>query len=157
VAEVVDAADSKSVGRKAVLVRVRPGAPTIEHRVQTVQFDVATMSPNSTGVADEWIAALRAWADGERLIEALFLFGSRVKHEGRPDSDLDVAVLLLDRRGSERQLDWSDNSARWRAELEGRLPVMLDLHFYDPTSPGRIVEPQDAEHGREIFRRAPPA
>ena len=28
VAELVDAADSKSVGRKAVLVRVRPGAPT---------------------------------------------------------------------------------------------------------------------------------
>jgi hypothetical protein len=31
VAELVDAADSKSVARKGVLVRVRPGAPLILH------------------------------------------------------------------------------------------------------------------------------
>jgi predicted nucleotidyltransferase len=105
----------------------------------------------------EWIAALQTWAEGEPLVTSVYLFGSRVKGKGRPGSDLDVAVLLVDRRGSERQLDWSDNAARWRAELEGRLPVRLDLHFYDSTSPGRIVEPQVAEHGREIFRRAPPA
>jgi predicted nucleotidyltransferase len=59
------------------------------------------MVHDKTGVADEWIAALRAWADGEPLIDALYLFGSRVKRKERPDSDLDVAVLL---RGSERQL-----------------------------------------------------
>jgi hypothetical protein len=36
VAEVVDAADSKSVGRKAVLVRVRPGAPSIGNPLLTL-------------------------------------------------------------------------------------------------------------------------
>ena len=35
VAKSVDAADSKSVGRKAVLVRVRPGAPLPEHTAAT--------------------------------------------------------------------------------------------------------------------------
>ena len=37
VAELVDAADSKSVARKGVLVRVRPGAPNMRRAARSVR------------------------------------------------------------------------------------------------------------------------
>ena len=46
-AELVDAADSKSAFRKEVLVRVRPGAPLSEHTVLDVQFRVRAVSATS--------------------------------------------------------------------------------------------------------------
>src|SRR5919106_3228127 len=51
VAEVVDAADSKSVARKGVLVRVRPGAPLSEHSWLSVAL-VSAACPQILGGFD---------------------------------------------------------------------------------------------------------
>jgi predicted nucleotidyltransferase len=106
-------------------------------------------------VDPEWIASLHAWAAGEPLIEAVYLYGGRVKGVARHDSDLDVAVALLGSAKSEKQLDWQDNSERWRADLQERLPVEIDLEFYDPDSPARIVGPAIENHGVLIYTADP--
>lgn len=81
-------------------------------------------------IPPEWVATLQAWARNERLIEAVYIFGSRAKRTARPDSDLDVAVLL---RGSkdERNLNWILNASRWRTSLHGLLPVEVKLDQAD--------------------------
>jgi hypothetical protein len=37
-------------------------------------------------VSPEWVAALKGWAEGEPLIDALYLFGSRIKGKASPNS-----------------------------------------------------------------------
>jgi urea carboxylase-associated protein 1 len=77
VAELVDAADSKSVGREAVLVRVRPGAPSgsICHHQdrgrRRRRCPKPAVSSSGTVLLDEVVAAGGRWsrriAKGERL------------------------------------------------------------------------------------------
>jgi predicted nucleotidyltransferase len=44
---------------------------------------------------DEWLQGLRDWAEQNGSVRQLWLFGSRAKGTSRPDSDLDVAVVLM--------------------------------------------------------------
>jgi antitoxin ChpS len=53
-----------------------------------------TIDPETLGVAQQLKAAFQA-RFGSRLA-GLYLFGSRARQDHRPDSDLDIAVLLHD-------------------------------------------------------------
>lgn len=110
------------------------------------------MSRIESLIPPEWVATLRAWAERERLIEALYVFGSRATGAARPDSDLDIAVLLC---GSEntRLCNWIENGNRWETELRSLLPVEVDLDLGDPDLCEHIVGPAVVQHGVEIYRR----
>ncbi len=47
---------------------------------------------------DAWTRSLRAVAERERNVGALYVFGSRIDGAARPDSDLDVGVLYGSRQ-----------------------------------------------------------
>jgi predicted nucleotidyltransferase len=64
----------------------------------------------------------------EPEVERLMLFGSRARGEARPDSDLDLLVILQGSLTPEREKQWR---RRVRALLLPLLPVDLDLLISD--------------------------
>lgn len=78
---------------------------------------------------------LLTWASGKPLINRLWLFGSRVRGEHRPDSDVDVAIELdmsvakgADESGG--AATWALDTEPWRPELELLLSMVVDLKRY---------------------------
>ena len=67
---------------------------------------------------------------GGCFVPAVWIFGSRIRGEARPDSDLDVAVEIDPvGRDDQAQLSWQDLSPVWRTELKKALSVPLDLQW----------------------------
>lgn len=75
---------------------------------------------------------VRAWAAENPRVSAAYLFGSRLKGTHRKDSDLDVAVKLLNPKGRPGDFcDWAELADELRRSLAERLPVALDLTQYE--------------------------
>lgn len=71
------------------------------------------------------------WAKGHPLIEKAWLFGSRVRGEERPDSDLDVAVVINELpTDSSPETTWHYEREEIAASLQAVLPVPLQLEWY---------------------------
>jgi hypothetical protein len=102
------------------------------------------------GVEPSWIDEIAAWAAGEPLIEAAYLFGSRVKGTHRDDSDLDVAVIVAGADDGERLGNAIFEKPRWIATLQPQLPVTL--HLQCAMDDDIVVMPAVREHGRMIYR-----
>lgn len=73
---------------------------------------------------------LRDWAQANVCIRRVWIFGSRARGEGRPDSDIDVAVEI-DAVGRDElaQNSWMELSPRWRQQLGQALSAPLDLEW----------------------------
>lgn len=76
-----------------------------------------------------WLDAIRTWANAEPQIAAVYLFGSRLRHDFRDDSDLDLAILL----SREPDFDparpfWRCNHNRVERELAALVPVQVHLN-----------------------------
>ena len=73
---------------------------------------------------------LADWLEPAPNVPAVYLFGSRVRGDHRPDSDVDVRVLLNEWHKLDRcDLDWwgKENETDFVA-LKSRLPGPLSLH-----------------------------
>jgi predicted nucleotidyltransferase len=72
---------------------------------------------------------LADWADECSGIDALYLFGSRVRGDHRPDSDVDVRLYLHRWQVDAGTLEWwgKENTEDF-ARLKARLPGRLSLH-----------------------------
>jgi predicted nucleotidyltransferase len=94
---------------------------------------VRTMDPLLADLA----SIVAEWAGRERLVQRVWFFGSRVRGQHQPSSDLDVAVELdmavaLDECGG--LTHWMHESERWERELASLLPYAVDLEWHEPHS-----------------------
>jgi predicted nucleotidyltransferase len=97
---------------------------------------------------DEWISDLRAWAANNDNIRELWLFGSRSKGTSRPDSDVDIAILLMPH--VEAAITYTDSRDEWRAEL--RTIVGRDVSL-EPIGPGFQFDSVVRTSGVLLWRR----
>jgi Polymerase beta, Nucleotidyltransferase len=73
------------------------------------------------------------WLEPAPTIPALYLFGSRVRGDHRPDSDVDVRVFV-----NEWSLDrqdicwWTEQDKMDFADLKAKLPGPLAVHIRSP-------------------------
>jgi predicted nucleotidyltransferase len=44
---------------------------------------------------EEWLAAIRAWAERTDSVREVWLFGSRSRGEATDESDIDLAIVLM--------------------------------------------------------------
>ena len=84
---------------------------------------------------------LAQWAANKPLVNRLWVFGSRVRGDHRPDSDLDVAIELdlSAAKGADDSggfATWSFNTDGWLQELEQLLGLKVDMqHFAGDQTP----------------------
>jgi predicted nucleotidyltransferase len=72
---------------------------------------------------------LAKWADGAPGVKEVYLFGSRVRGDHRPDSDVDVRLYLDEWDVCSATLNWwqIQNQTDF-AELKAQLPGPLAIH-----------------------------
>ncbi|NNG59788.1 nucleotidyltransferase domain-containing protein [Sphingomonas paucimobilis] len=102
------------------------------------------------GVDAAWVERIATWAAGEPLIEAAYVFGSRVKGTYRDDSDLDVAVIVAGADEGERLGNAIFEKPRWIATLQPQLPVKL--HLQCAMDDDIVVMPAVRDHGRLVYK-----
>ncbi len=78
---------------------------------------------------------LAEWAKAKPLVGKLFIFGSRARDDYRPDSDIDIAIVLdmsaadgVDDSGG--LATWMFETDGWENELEALLPFKVDLEQF---------------------------
>lgn len=78
---------------------------------------------------DEIAAVLAKWIEPAPGVDAVYLFGSRVRGDNRPDSDVDVRVFVEQWQGDDATVNWwtEQNQSDFPA-LRAALPGPLELH-----------------------------
>lgn len=84
------------------------------------------------------IPKVSSWAKQQHLISRVYFFGSRVRNQHTPTSDLDIAIHLIYPDPDTAFANWSFESAVWKSQLSAILPWKLDLHLLAPNSTPNI-------------------
>lgn len=104
---------------------------------------------------EELEAIVRNWAASHPRVSAAYLFGSRVKGTHRDNSDLDVAVELLNPKGRHGNFcDWAELADELRQSLGTLLPVMLDLTQYESAQETSVVHRGLSESSMLVYARS---
>lgn len=73
-------------------------------------------------IIDEWVRDILG-------IHEVYLFGSRVRGDHRPDSDVDLRLLVAEWKPDDQTVDWWTNQNETHfAELKSKLPGPLAIH-----------------------------
>lgn len=85
------------------------------------------MNPDLAALA----CVLADWIEPAPNIPAVYLFGSRVRGDHRPDSDVDVRLFLneWDKVDARDMTWWQEQNKTDFAALKRRLPGRLSLHI----------------------------
>jgi len=97
-------------------------------------------------ISDRDIERAAAPIDRQHGLVALYLFGSQASGRARPDSDVDVAVMV-------ERLPTALQRVQLREDMSERLGRAVDLVFLDDASP--ILVRQVLRHGRLLVDRQP--
>ena len=87
----------------------------------------------------EWVEVIRTWAAGNENVAEMWLFGSRAKGTARPDSDVDLALVLVPGTPGDPGTDWPEGNYqalgdRWEADLTAA--IRHDVHLKRFARPG---------------------
>jgi predicted nucleotidyltransferase len=108
--------------------------------------------PSEPQITPEQIEQIRSWAVRTACVKAVYIFGSRFKGTARPDSDLDIAVVI---QPSELKTDkqlYDANFLDWLSHLEEVLEFPeIDLLRLGAGTPKTRKAVEEA--GRLIFKR----
>ena len=102
---------------------------------------------------------LREWIEPAPGVPVVYLFGSRVRGDHRPDSDVDVRVFPSTFKGDDATSDWWDReNDTCHAELKAKLPGPLALHrdATDGADPDILTGRQVYKDGRVVCVWTPP-
>lgn len=80
------------------------------------------------GKLEELAAKIAEWADTCPAIKEVYLFGSRVREDHRPDSDVDIHVKFDYSRNLEDFKKWQEDNDNDFIDLKKNLPGPLSLH-----------------------------
>lgn len=102
----------------------------------------------------EMIPMLREWAKRTSCVNVVHLFGSRVRGDFRPDSDLDIALEISPKEGDENAFTtWISEAAKWCAEIQKYTPVKIQLEWLDRSGKTPTVLAGVHESGLMIYLR----
>ncbi len=95
------------------------------------------------------------WALGKPTICRVLFFGSRVRSEERPGSDLDIAVELNVQDLNTALGHWIFDHAPWHAELQELLPWPVDLQLFQQGGTPTVAAGLERSSTTILDRRSP--
>jgi predicted nucleotidyltransferase len=98
----------------------------------------------------DWMRTIIDLGHESPEIAEIWLFGSYSRKEERPDSDLDLAVILNPQLEEAEAATWMFNAPGWREKL-AQLPVEVQLEHLQDTN--EVVNPQIKLKGIRIYPR----
>ena len=78
------------------------------------------------------------WADSHREIKRIFLFGSRARNDYTPDSDVDLALVVLGIEGENSYTLYHFNKNVWKNELESALERSISMVYLSDNGKAEI-------------------
>jgi len=101
------------------------------------------------------IKNLRLWASEIPHMRRVFIFGSRVKGNYRPDSDLDIAIDFDKSENDTNCLaTWIFHKDKWCKEIEALIPNMcIDLEWLDPHGETPIIQASIDQASIIVYKR----
>ena len=81
---------------------------------------------------DEWISGLQNWAAHNDSVRELWLFGSRAKGTSRPESDVDIALMLTP--DTSAMMNYNDSFDEWKDELRAIVGRDVSVEAIGPGS-----------------------
>jgi uncharacterized protein len=103
------------------------------------------MTPSERKALDDYVGAVRAHY-GARLVDIL-VFGSRARGDARPDSDVDLVVILEDG-------DWKLSDEQWFLADLAYEPLIDDAIYIQPLAVRRSTWHEPALHGNPALIEA---
>jgi predicted nucleotidyltransferase len=93
----------------------------------------------------------------ESSVKAAYIFGSRSKGTHRPDSDIDVAIEILNQKGGPAVLsDWMHfDDSELKEMLEQELTIPLDLQWYGGESETATIHRGLVESSICVYVKSP--
>jgi predicted nucleotidyltransferase len=88
---------------------------------------------------DEISRIVRSWAAGQTGIAELWLFGSRVKGDNRPDSDIDIAIKYCGTDWGWRFSTYLNYQEKWSKELNDLLRMQVHIQILEPFNTDYII------------------
>ena len=85
-----------------------------------------------SGILPHWSTSIAEWAKRDPLILQVYAFGSRVKGDYHPESDLDLAMDVAGQDEGEKLGNAIFERQRWTEELTGLLPIKPDIQCMMP-------------------------
>ena len=88
-------------------------------------------------ISETWLREIRQWAARTDSVREVWLFGSRAKGGSRPESDVDLAIVLMP---PSKRTDWAlasyfEFGDDWQRELSAALGQHVSLEALLPGSP----------------------
>lgn len=98
--------------------------------------------------------AVATWADGASGVPDVYVFGSRVRGDHRPDSDVDLCVFQSEWDATSENVDWWIEQGRADfAQIKALLPGAPKIHGLDSwDDAGRWVQEARADPDRVVLR-----
>ena len=104
----------------------------------------------TSGIKSEWTEAISTWAENRSEVQEVYFYGSRVRGGYRPDSDLDVAVIIEGDDGLSLAT-WFFDGRDWADELNSLVDV--EVHLEMATESDGTVMPAVRQHGVRIYAK----
>src|SRR5262245_44121892 len=115
---------------KREVVGLYPAVASERHKPQIAEI---------TQLTEKQVATIIAWAKRTPDVQAVILFGSRCKGTARPNSDVDLALVMTEGPDqNQRADDYLHNYKAWEAELKGRLALDVTVGLLDPPLGGQV-------------------
>jgi hypothetical protein len=94
----------------------------------------APKPPRNNLTALQYLAeTVSQWVEGVSGVQHVYIFGSRVRGDYRPDSDVDIRIFVEKMKLDPLTLAWWDRQHRENfASLKNSLPGPLGLHLDSP-------------------------
>lgn len=85
------------------------------------------------------------WAAKKPLISKIYLYGSRARGSHRPDSDVDLAIVIATEDEGEAWGHFAFEKVGWTEELEGLLHCRVHLETPDFEADTKVAPGVDAD------------
>ena len=108
----------------------------------------------TAGVDQAVVNAIAAWAEQHWQIRSVHFFGSRVRGNPRPESDLDIAIELVFDEADSALGHWMFLRSEWATDLSMLVDHVLDLQWmHKQATPNVCAAVNHAD--AQVFVRGP--